>query len=68
MDGMPENENIDAKLHGLAHEPRHAHDDGHDHDHDAVIDADVVNDNVTQVHPLDLAAVRAKLKSKTGKQ
>src|SRR6202166_580809 len=73
MDGMRENENIDAKLHGLAdrlhHEHFHEHhEDAHDHDHDAVNVADGVNDNATQVHPLDLAAVRAKLKSKTGKQ
>src|SRR6202140_1018243 len=75
MDGMRENENIDAKLHGLADKVHHEHfhehhedEDAHDHDHDAVNHADGVNDNVVQEHPLDLAAVRAKLKSKTGKQ
>src|ERR1700736_229719 len=71
MDGMRENENIDAKLHGLTdklhHEHHHDHDDAHDHGHDAVNDADTSND-VVQMHPLDLAAVREKLKSKTGKQ
>src|ERR1700738_3002923 len=71
MDGMRENENIDAKLHGVAdklhHEHHHDHDEAHDHGHDAANDADASND-ATQVHPLDLAAVRAKLKSKTGKQ
>jgi molybdopterin-containing oxidoreductase family iron-sulfur binding subunit len=72
MDGMRENDNIDAKLHRLTdelhHEHSHEHDDVHDHDYDTVNSADGVNDNVSQVHPLDLAAVRAKLKSKTGKQ
>src|ERR1700731_3533251 len=69
MDGMRENANIDAKLHRLA-DKRHQHHDAHDHDHehDAANDADGVNDNVMQVHQLDLAAVREKLKSKTGKQ
>src|ERR1700730_1234229 len=75
MDGMRENQSIHAKLHGatdklLHHEHRHAHGDAHDHDHDhdAVNDAQEVNASGTQVQPLDLAAVRAKLKSKTGKQ
>src|ERR1700675_2261268 len=72
MEGMRENDNIDAKLHGLREELHHEHDDAHDHHHDhdhpAENNAHGVNDNVTQVHPLDLAAVRAKLKSKTGKQ
>src|ERR1700676_5826144 len=70
MDGMRDNDNIDAKLNRLSDELHHEHDDAHDHDHEhaAVNDADGVNDNATQVHPLDLAAVRAKLKSKTGKQ
>src|ERR1700730_1161207 len=72
MDGMRENENIDAKLHSLAdklhHEHPREHDDAHDHDLDAVNIAGGVIDNVVQLHPLDLEAVRAKLKSKTGKQ
>ena len=70
MDGMRDNDNIDAKLHRLSDELHHEHHDGHDHgdEHDAVSDAHGINDDVTQVHPLDLAAVRAKLKSKTGKQ
>src|SRR6202165_4526774 len=69
MDGMRDNDNIDAKLNRLSDELHHEHDDAHDHDHEhaAVNDADGVNDNATQVHPLDLAAVRAKLGSKTGK-
>src|ERR1700736_3472806 len=67
---MRDNDNIEAKLNRLSDELHHEHDDAHDHDHEhaAVNDADGVNDNVTQVHPLDLAAVRDKLKSKTGKQ
>src|ERR1700686_5697581 len=72
MDGMRENDNIDAKLHGvtdkLHHEHHHDHGDVRDHDHKAVNDADGVNESVMQVHPLDLAAVREKLKSKTGRQ
>ncbi|HEX3544643.1 MAG TPA: TAT-variant-translocated molybdopterin oxidoreductase, partial [Candidatus Acidoferrum sp.] len=56
----------------LHHEHPHAHGDAHDHDHghdhDAAIDANCAHDNATQGHPLDLAALRAKLKSKTGKQ
>src|ERR1700730_5845968 len=63
MDGMRENENIDAKLHRLADKRNQHHDE-----HDAANDADGVNDNVMQVHPLDLAAVREKLQSKSGKQ
>ncbi|MDQ1409275.1 MAG: hypothetical protein QOJ41_1010, partial [Acidobacteriaceae bacterium] len=69
---MRKNENIDAKLHGvtdkLHHEHHHEHGDAHDHDHDAVNNADGSDSNVMHVHPLDLAAVREKLKSKTGKQ
>jgi MoCo/4Fe-4S cofactor protein with predicted Tat translocation signal len=73
MDGMRESQNINAKLHDLAdklhHEHHHEHDDAHDHEHGhgAVKGADASND-VMQVQPLDLAAVREKLKSKTGKQ
>src|ERR1700736_3071424 len=67
---MRDNDNIEAKLNRLSDELHHEHDDAHDHDHEhaAVNDADGVNNDVVQMHPLDLAAVRAKLKSKTGKQ
>src|SRR6202049_4732702 len=75
MDGMRENQNIDAKLHGLKDNHHFEDDDSHHHDahdhdhyHEAVNDPDGANDNAMQVHSLDLAAVREKLKSKTGKQ
>src|SRR6202165_6198071 len=70
MDGMRDNDNIDVKFRRLRDELHHEHDDAHNHHHEhaAVNDAEGINDNATQVHPLDLAAVRAKLKSKTGKQ
>jgi MoCo/4Fe-4S cofactor protein with predicted Tat translocation signal len=76
MDGMPENEKFGAKLHAgeagtaqaagqnLEH-AHHAHHHGDDHDeHD---DADANGGAVTE-EALDLAAVRAALATKTGKQ
>jgi MoCo/4Fe-4S cofactor protein with predicted Tat translocation signal len=70
MDGMRENEKFEGKLHGgeaeYSHDHHH-HDGNHDH-HDEPHDDVVEETNEILEHPLDLAAVRAQLASKTGKQ
>src|ERR1039457_1321519 len=68
MDGMRENDNIETKMHDVSDKFHHQHDEEHEHEGGDVNAADSLDHNPTQVHPLDLADVRAKLKSKTGKQ
>ena len=69
---MRENEKFEGKLHGGEAGHSHTHHDHHDHDHDDHHDGphdDVIEEtNELLEHPLDLAAVRAQLASKTGKQ
>jgi MoCo/4Fe-4S cofactor protein with predicted Tat translocation signal len=62
MDGMRDNDNIDAKLHKREADASHAH------NHGEVEDSAKMNESPVLEHPLDLAAVRLKLGSKTGKQ
>ena len=70
-DGMQENEKFGGKLHASepevmqvpGHESGHAH-----HDEDDEHDSASVNGAVVNEQPLDLAAVRAALATKTGKQ
>ena len=66
---MRESEKFEGKLHGgeagHSHDHHHDHHDGHhDESHDEAVD----ETNELLEHPLDLAAVRAQLASKTGKQ
>jgi MoCo/4Fe-4S cofactor protein with predicted Tat translocation signal len=66
---MRENDNLDAQLKRgeaeLASVHGHVH---HDHHDDEAHDSAGLNEGAVLEHPLDLAAVRAKLRTKTGKQ
>ena len=64
MDGMREKDKIAGMLGGGLDSRRHGHDhdhEEHDHDHD-------LSETPVETRPLDLAAVRAKLATKNGKQ
>lgn len=75
---MRESDKFEAKLHASeveaagvpSHQHVHAHGEHHDdhHDDDDAHDSADVNDSVVSVQALDLAAVRATLATKTGKQ
>jgi MoCo/4Fe-4S cofactor protein with predicted Tat translocation signal len=74
MDRMQDNDKFGGKLHAGQAEITHAHghENGyahrHDHDEEDEHDSASVKDAVVNEQPLDLAAVRASLAAKTGKQ
>ncbi|MEQ1474744.1 MAG: TAT-variant-translocated molybdopterin oxidoreductase, partial [Candidatus Acidiferrum sp.] len=69
---MRENDNLSGKLHGGEAELLRAHGHTHHHEHhdheDDTHDSADVNDGAVTEQALDLAAVRAQLATKTGKQ